>query len=265
MLHSNTASKLLINGFTINPIKEVVSFKESVSGFFDYAYKQKHVCDFTGKEIHTNYLKQRVEEVFVSNIIKEHGRCLTGFVILNNGYYTVTISYDKHPAEIQFDLYLDEYMSDPDLIIDHLCAPAVPFDGFGMFDYTYSLTHIAKPKSIISDVYNNIRYTNNEPFNISLYNGDQNYEIVLNQLKEIHCYFCEKEGKYFGFTGEAKRVVTVCKEHLNHIDSSNQEGGSEGMEIDKRVVKKYNDQFIKVFEQDNSGNIVSKHIKENNG
>jgi hypothetical protein len=266
MLHDGTVySKLIINGFTINPIRDVNCFKQSISGLLDYDYKQKHICDFDGNEVHTNYLNKGKENIFVSDIITENGRGLIGFVSIKNGYYTLRITYDEYPARIQFDLSLDEKMFDPNLIIDHLCAPAVPFDGFGMFDYTYSLNTILKPKSIVSDVFNNIRYTNNEPFNISLFNSDDNYKIILNQLEKIHCYFCENVGEYFGFINESRRVVTVCKEHLNNLNSSHQENGNNFKDKDVRNVRKYINQFVKVLDKDKDGNIISKHIKGNDG
>lgn len=261
----DVGSKLVINGFTINPIKDKDAFKITLESLFSYEYMEKHLCDLDSKTTHTNFLKKSTLDSTVFYIDNEFEKGLIGFVVLKNGYYTLKIVYSKNPAEIQLDMYINEPTLNSDLIIDHLCAPSVPFDGFGMFDYTFSILNMSKPTTIVSDVDNNIRYTNNKLFNMDEFNDDPKYSIVLNELQHIHCFYCDNEGKFFVFKNDSRKIVSVCIKHVNKKYVSTKELGHEGKGLDIRVVRKYVDSFKKLTVDDNNGNIISKNKKEKYG
>ena len=97
---------------------------------------------------------------------------------------------------------------------------------------------------------------------MSQFNADEKYSITLNQLKDIHCFYCNNKGEVFGFRGESRKIISVCKDHLNSFDASHQEPGhGDNHDQDKRIVRDYLKKFVKIFDKDNYGNIVSKHIK----
>ena len=146
-------SHLVINGFTINPIKDanlLIAFINSLCEIYD----KKHVCDHGTKIIHENFLGKQIGTPSVSYISNDAFNGLIGFAALENGYFVIKIWDNIYPAEIQFDLYLDQKMDDCSIIVDHLSCPAKPYDGMGLFNCTYTLTHSVKNKTFISK-YNN--------------------------------------------------------------------------------------------------------------
>jgi hypothetical protein len=274
--YKKLGTKLVINGFSINPILDENSFMLSTKGIANY--EDIHLCDYgrdpeetvedyikKGMMSHKNYLGKRIGNPKVNYINNKNTRGWTGYQLIENGYYIIKIWDNFYPARIQFDLYLDEKMDDADLIIDGLCAPAVPFDGFGMFDYSYSLSYITKPESILEKNDKTSSYHLNEPFNIEKYIEEKGgYEIILNQLDTIHCHFCTNDGKYFIFGLNKQSVITVCE---NHIESgSNKEfGADQKQEIDKRNVSWYGDKFLMKRFKDNNIIYTINEDMENNG
>lgn len=263
--YKNIGTKLIINGFTINPILDEESFKSSLMGIANY--KDIHFCDYVEKQktiSHKNYLKKRIKSPFVNYLDNKNTRGWVGYQLLENGYYILKFWDNVYPARIQFDLYLDEKMHDADLIIDGLCAPAVPFDGFGMFDYSYSLSYITKNSSILEKENFTPSYKINEPFNYDSYiNNIEDYKITLNQLDKIHCYFCNNDGKYFIFKQNKDSVVPVCKEHK--VSGTQKEFGANQEEYeDIRTVKKYNENYLmEVVEEGGIMYTINKDMEKN--
>jgi hypothetical protein len=108
-------------------------------------------------------------------------------------------------------------MPDCSIIIDHLSCPAQPFDGLGLFNCTYSLTHSIKNQTFISK-YNNKTpmYFVNESFDKEKYKEQaENYYIILNQLKEIECHFCNLQAISLTFFDYPKKIVAVCNDHIS--------------------------------------------------
>jgi hypothetical protein len=128
-------------------------------------------------------------------------------------------------------------MDDCSIIIDHLSCPAKPFDGMGMFNYTYSLTHSVKNKTFISKHDNKTAmYFINEAFDRKEFiKKAEDYFIILNQLKKIECHFCILEANNLIFTGYPRKIVAVCNDHVS--SGSRKELNSESEEdIDLRRV-----------------------------
>jgi len=122
-------------------------------------------------------------------------------------------------------------MEDCSIIIDHLSCPAKPFDGMGMFNHTYSLTHSVKNKTFISKRNNKtpMYFVNEEYSEIELKRQGENYSIILNQLKEIECHFCTLEASNLIFTHYPRKIVAVCNDHINNgskkeLDFKSEEG-----------------------------------------
>jgi len=207
-------SKLVIQGFTINPIKDKHSFKDIIFGLCT-CYKEFHICDYGENPItHKNYLGKLVfDNIFVDYIDnKKNG--IISFVVLENGYFTITLKYDVYPAEIVFDLFLYEKILDISIILDHLSAPPTKSDGFGMFDYTYSLSYITKNKNILQKDQNQVLLSN-EGLSNNLKNKI-NHDETLNELKNIECYFCNNKATINIFFDTPRKVVMACDIHKNN-------------------------------------------------
>ena len=209
-------SHLTINGFTINPIKDVGCFTTFINSLCTIYYK-KHECDHRIGLMHENYLGKQVGEPSVSYIENESFKGLIGFAVLENGYFVIKIWDNIYPAEVQCDLYLDEKMEDCDLIIDHFSCPAQPYDGMGLFNTTYSLNNSVKSKTFISKDNNKIYpYCVNEPFSKKDFEEKkENYYVILNELREIECHFCNQKATDLIFCDFPKKLAAVCKSHMS--------------------------------------------------
>jgi hypothetical protein len=231
-----TTSKLIINGFTLNPIRNKNDLKNIIKSLCNN-YTKDHVCDFDGETIHKNYLKKQVGEIYVEEKIIEEELSYIGFVILENGYFTLTIKKNVFPSEILFDLYLEEKILDFQIIIDHLSCPAKAnhVDGLGMFDYAYSLTYNTKHESkLYKDIKENCNY--------------EYYTEDLNSLKNAECYFCSRPPEFFIFYNLPRKTIFVCKNHKNF-------GTQE--EISSKDKEEYVLKEIKI-----NGKIFQKNIKK---
>ena len=149
-------------------------------------------------------------------------------------------------------------MEDCSIIIDHLSCPAKPFDGMGMFNHTYSLTHSVKNKTFISKLNNKTpMYFVNEAYNEIEFNRQgENYSIILNQLKEIECYFCTLEASNLIFTGYPRKIVAVCNNHVSN--GSRKELNSKSEEdIDlRRVINPQTKKITNIID----GEIITQNI-----
>jgi hypothetical protein len=179
-------SRFTFHGYTINPIQDTHWLGNMLSGLFTYS--KEHLCDYGYGKKHLNYLGKQVGQPHIVNIEEPGNEGLIATQYMTNGYFVMKI-YDKvYPAEVRFDLFLNEPLDDVELLIDHLTAPAIPFDGPGIFDYKYSLSHenltihnLSKSDRTKSS------YTLHDPM---LKNNDGSWSITLNELEEIKCYFC---------------------------------------------------------------------------
>lgn len=233
-------SHLTINGFTINPIKDISCFVTLINSLCTI-YNKKHECDHRIGLMHENYLGKQVGEPSVSYIENESFKGLIGFTVLENGYFVIKIWDNIYPAEIQFDLYLDEKIKDCDLIVDHLSCPSKPYDGLGLFNATYSLNNYVKSKTFISKNNNQIPpYCVNEPFNLKdLDEKKENYYYILNQLREVECHFCSEQATDLIFYDFPTKIAAVCKSHLSN--GSNREfGGKNEQPLDIRYMENRN-------------------------
>lgn len=216
-------TKLFIQGFTINPNKNLVMFKDMIIGLCN-SYSLKHYCDFDDNTIHMNYLGKQIGKIHVEEIISEKESGRIGFVNLENGYFVLKIIDNVYPSEIYFDLYLNEKLTDFQIIIDHLSAPAVPLDGFGMFDYSYNVNYFTKNENKISK-HNKTEspYFINDSYNSEKHNKnileDKEYKLILNKLKEIECYFCSNIPTFVVFYGLPRKTIFVCKKHKKYGSS----------------------------------------------
>ena len=184
---------------------------------------------------------KQVGEPSVSYIENESFKGLIGFTVLENGYFVIKIWDNIYPAEIQFDLYLDEKIKDCDLIVDHLSCPAKPYDGLGLFNTTYSLNNYVKSKTFISKNNNQIPpYCVNQPFSIKdLDEKKENYYYILNELREIECHFCNEKATDLIFYGFPTQIAAVCKLHLS-IGSNREFGGKNEQPLDIRYMENRN-------------------------
>jgi len=246
MHYERIASHLIINGFTINPIKDIYYLRILINSLCTI-YDQAHECDFDSGIVHENYLGKQIGQPSVSYIENATFKGLIGFAVLENGYFVIKIWDDIHPAEVQFDLYLDAKLPDCDIILDHLSCPVgdrYPFsDGLGLFDCTYSINYITKNESPISRINKKTpTYFKNESFNLEKYSQDpQNYSYVLNKFdKPPQCYFCEDNITDLIFSGHPNRIIFVCNEHKKNFHHENISSNFNS----KKTIKIINDKII---------------------
>lgn len=218
-LPHNVESRLTITGFTMNPITDSYILKAVLTGLT--SYKEEHLCDYGHQVIHKNYLGQRISDPMITNCM-QYG-FIQGHVVLTNGWINIRITSDVYPAKVVADVYLNNSMPDADIIIDHLCAPALPLDGMGLFDYTYTLHSTPIPNTAMSK-HNKMEspYKVNEPANVS----EDKVEVTLNKLSTIECHFCSSPATTWLIIGPPMspdatsltppRVVTSCKNHIGN-------------------------------------------------
>lgn len=212
-------SRLTVVGFTINPITNSAMLSALLNGLV--SYKDKHLCDYGQSSIHKNYLGRKIIEPVI--IVSEDKSFVQGYVALTNGWINVRVINNVYPAKVVFDAYINENMSDADLIIDHLCAPALPMDGMGLFDFTYNLQSTPILNSAMSK-HNHFTapYKLNSPAVIL----DDAVEVTLNKLSNIECHFCSLPATTWLIVGPPMspddkklippRVVTSCKDHIRN-------------------------------------------------
>jgi hypothetical protein len=257
---SRLVTRLNINGFTINPIADKKFLFNIIKGLTEY--DDKHFCDYGKNVIHKNYLGNSAFLPEVSLINENEKTGFVGFCSLTNGYLVIRIFTDTYPATIDFDLVLDDKLEDIDLIIDHLCAPAIPNDGLGMFDYTYSIkTEKMIDNSLFKDNRCDSSYELNDQIKF-LDEGKTEWEVVLNQLKTIECYYCKDSGTNWIFIDDTSNVhldfksVVVCKTHMDRgriRELSSTLGNEEGKDFYKSET---DISFLPKHVVDEDGNIL---------
>lgn len=211
-------NNLTIHGFTINPTTHPDILKNIIRGLAGYS--EMHLCDYVENELprktHKNYLGKIIGEPNVVEIKNDEKVGLIGHCFIDNGYFNIRVWNNIYPSQIYFELFLEDEILDADLIIDHLSAPAIPNDGLGMFDYTYSISKKILPSSTL-EKFSKLEssYHVNDPI---LLDGE-NWEIELNKLKEMECYFCKAEPNSWIFVKNDKgphtsfRATLVCQDH----------------------------------------------------
>ena len=238
MFHRNkVVTRFTLNGFTINPVTEQHILINIMRGLAEY--NGNHLCDYSKGVVHKNYLGDIVLGPLATLIENVENIGLVGHCILDNGYYTIRIWNNTHPSKFQFDLFLEDDLKDPDLIIDHLCAPPVPNDGFGIFDYTYSTKRTKLSESpLTKHVDAESQYLVNDKINF-ISGEKNNWEITLNQLKKIECYYCKENATGWVFIDDMSKAhidfksVLVCKEHVKNgriRELSSSLGNEEGLD-----------------------------------
>lgn len=230
-------SKLVIHGFTINPITDKEEFKTILNGLCN-SYLDFHICDYgIDPVVHKNDLgKLLFKDFFIQYLDPLEKEGLIAFVALENGYFTIKIKYNVYPAEILFDLFIDKKITDIDIIVDHLSAPAIKNDGLGMFDYTYNLSYIAKNKSILQKYKKNV--VSDKVFANNFKNNEEG-QIYLNSLNSVECYFCENVPSTTLFFDEPPKVVLSCSNHkeMGRV-KENGEGSTKDNKTDNRYISK---------------------------
>lgn len=205
--NGNTISRLSIHGYTINPLIDESHFKNVFFGIT--TYKSKHSCDFNGDAIHDNYLGKRIGDISVRQIGSDISPSFSGHAVLENGHVTLRTVNSVFPAEIYLDVFLFEDIKDPDLLIDHLRAPAMNHDGFGMFDYTYRIDK--------EDIAEHHMSKFNKPAAYDKLNFSDVPE--LSKLPRVECYYCSNQAVSWVFkdnnTRPGFKSVPSCHEHLN--------------------------------------------------
>jgi hypothetical protein len=220
MLSNNhTFTKINITGFTINPVTDVVILQSIMRGLTEYG--DYHWCDHGGVDkLHKNYMGKRLHDPFVAMNQNEDNHGLSGTCMLDNGYFFIKIWDKVYPSQIQFDMFLTNEVEDLDLILDHLCASAVPYDGLGMFDYSYTKTNtIPLIHAIEKNNKNKSSYVVNDSIKIND-NNPNDWSVKLNQLGDISCFFCDDiaiSWVLFADKGtmhhSSSKCVMVCEEH----------------------------------------------------
>lgn len=204
--NGNTISRLSIHGYTINPLIQESHFKNVFFGIT--TYKSKHSCDFNGRAIHNNYLGKRVGDISVKQIGSKLVPSFSGHVVLENGHVTLTTVNDVFPAEIYLDVFLFEDIKDPDLLIDHLRAPAMNYDGFGMFDYTYRIDKEDVVQHHMSKFDQDVTYGQ----------SISNAVPEFNKLSKIECYYCQNQAISWAFKDNNAlpgfKSIPICQDHL---------------------------------------------------
>ncbi len=148
---------------------------------------------------------------FASKITDSENSGLVGHCMIDNGYYTVRIWDNCYPAQISFELFFEGDLPDIDLIVDHLCAPATPNDGLGMFNHSSSINkEIIQTNALKKFNQDESPYIVNKP--LSFIDKDKTeWEVVLNKLKSPECYYCTKNPDHWIIIDQDTEL------HLNFI------------------------------------------------
>ena len=215
------SSKFSLRGYTINPIKDPEWLGNMLSGLFTYS--KEHLCDYGHESYHKNYLGNPIGKPYIVYIEDAGNRGLIATQYMSNGHFVIKIVDDVYPSEIRFDLFLNESLDDAELLIDHLTSPAIPFDGPGIFDYTYSLIHENTPVHHLnkSDK-SKSSYFINDPLKKE---EDGSWSATLNELGKIECYFCKKEASRWIIIGapyqktEEEEIVDINSAEFKTVPS----------------------------------------------
>jgi hypothetical protein len=171
------------------------------------------------------------------------------------------------PAEIYFDLFIDGEIDDIDLIVDHLSAPAVPNDGLGMFNHTYSITTENIQSSILKKFENDdSSYYLNSPVSF-LDPGKEHWEVVLNKLKGPECYYCKNTPDQWILVDNDSELhlnfisVLACQEHKSLGRISEISSGHSDEELDYHT--SYNEKkfIMKDIVDENNNKLFTKNIE----
>jgi hypothetical protein len=255
--NNNTFTKITITGFTINPVTNIEILGNIMIGLTEYG--DSHWCDHGGMNtLHKNYIGKRLSNPVVIMNESEDNHGLSGICILENGYFVIKIWDKVYPSQIQFDMFLTNQVDDLDLILDHLCATAVPYDGLGMFDYSYTKTNTIPLNHMMEkNEKNQSSYIVNDPIKI---NGPSDWSVKLNQLGNVSCFFCDSVGiSWILFTNRkimhhsSSRLVIVCNEHKkNGRVGERMPNGAE------------NSESVDVYTSENSHNFIQEKVVDDN-
>lgn len=190
-------SHLNVTGFTLNPVKSTEEIQNLFIGLG--SYPPTHICDADTELEHENYVGSIILDSISSFYQKEPNSGIFLSACYSNGYATLKIWDTFLPARFEFNMHLNGFMKDADLILDHLKAPARPSDGIGAFDYEFSLTTKEVPFS---------RLSKKDPTFADIKLGTE-FEINLDTreikgdpatLSQITCYACTEPALYWGMT-----------------------------------------------------------------
>jgi hypothetical protein len=249
------STKLILNGFTINPVTHLPHLINIIRGLTEYNIK--HKCD-TGSDgpIHTNYLGKPIFGPVGTKIPDIHSDNAGSIVqgILENGYYTCRVWENCYPAKIQFDLFLEDDLPDIDLIIDHFSAPAIPQDGLGLFDYTYS---ISKTKEHTTTLQKNTDKDSAYDVNdLITFDKNGNWSVILNRLKSPECYFCNKKPEHW--ISLNKNTDKNHTDWISVLSCTNHKG------LGKTIEDVYSDKVSQYYSNQDDRIYVIKEIKNEN-
>lgn len=267
-LEEKISSRLIINGFTINPLKDPDVLNVVIMALcsdYDLIHTCDHRLDMLDEKgealLHKNYLGKLIDKPLVSYVQNKSFQGLIGFAILENGYFTIKIWDNTYPAQVQFDLFLDEKMDDCDIILDHLSCPAGAFDGLGLFNPTYSLTNFTKNDIFVTK--NNKQdsaYLINKPFDKEKYDKDPDYTFTLNEFTKNECHFCKLTAEYLIFHGYPRKVVAVCKS-CNREGAGREHGANPNAFFDIR--RKEENKIEKIVYEKNGESVTINYTKKN--
>jgi hypothetical protein len=191
-------SHLNVTGFTLNPMKSNEEIKNLLIGIG--SYPPIHICDADGSVEHNNYIGTITLESIFSYYQKDKSNTgIFASACYSNGYATIKFWDEYLPARFEFNMYVNGFMKDADLVLDHLKAPARPADGIGAIDYQFSLTTKEVPFNILvkkDPSFADIKLGTEFELNIETreITGDPN------TLTEITCYSCTEPATYWGIT-----------------------------------------------------------------
>lgn len=196
------------------------------------SYPDEHICDHgfdikhnygLGKLLHGPYVTYKkienpekiysiniinVEEVYngnideILNLIKDKNLISQNvFAIFETGHLVLSIDSSSYPCFISFSL-LTEGNVDIELILDHLSAPSIKDDGFGMIDWSYNINYIKKEK-----------FTPLVAFNTKT----NNKEKQKDRMKDLFCVNCNNKAEFWDIV--KFKTVPVCTIHKNETSS----------------------------------------------
>lgn len=226
-----------LEGFSLNPIFNRTALFSFLVGLASYS--RIHSCDFIDGMLHLNNLeKPYIDEISPSASKIEERNEFFCLQLIENGYLTLRVLKDEYPSRIIFDLFIEEKIRDFDLVIDHFCAPALnsdeAADGFGLFDYDYSISYYTQPKSSISLIKeNSLEHINKEESYLDPFD--------LNSINSLICYFCKNAATNWVIAAAHKsphaklnfenKSIPVCKDHI----SEGRTGEDRNLEYDKEI------------------------------
>jgi hypothetical protein len=245
-IHISDYKKIIhisITGYSIEPSIDGESIQKFFVGFFSYPEKwycdhndemiedkneilgylqggpERNLMPFTDKSIiHKGNFGKLLEEPYT--FCNENNFCTHALAIFENGYVTFNAIERKKYVPIFINIFTNKDM-DSDLILDHLRAPAIKFDGLGLFN----LSIVKSEKNVLDDNYFILQTIDDEFVNRLHYNNgvEESDPIKLESIRQndeenkIFCCNCDSLAEHWNIISD--KTFPVCKKHNSNMET----------------------------------------------